>query len=300
MVDTVLLLRFRAVASALSFRRAAQMLGVDQPGLSRQIRRLERELGFQLLTRNTRNVALTPEGEAVASLAADLEQAVVRAETAVNRLRREHDTVIRLGAHPAFYWWDGVRRLRQHFAQVAPAARIEMVSGLGARHLERLRGGALDAALMLSPPAEAGLDILRVLTVRPNLLLPEEHPLARRDELQLADLDGLQVAIAAPGRDRSDFDRLFGAFIAAGADAVMVAEGPTAVAHYAATDRLAMISIRDAGLAPPPGFVRLEVSGIAPESLALVRRARDRGLLNRFWSAACRLFDPDRPPGLSA
>jgi len=54
---------FLAVAENLHYRRAAESLYISQPGLSRQVKQLEDNLGFQLFKRHNRKVALTPVGE---------------------------------------------------------------------------------------------------------------------------------------------------------------------------------------------------------------------------------------------
>src|SRR3954469_3696482 len=54
---------FAAVARHRHFTRASEELHVAQPGLSQQIRQLERELGVELLSRTTRQVGLTEAGE---------------------------------------------------------------------------------------------------------------------------------------------------------------------------------------------------------------------------------------------
>ncbi|NED85970.1 LysR family transcriptional regulator, partial [Streptomyces sp. SID11233] len=60
---------FLAVADELHFTRAAARLYLAQQALSRDVRRLERELGAQLFVRSTRSVSLTPEGELLVPLA---------------------------------------------------------------------------------------------------------------------------------------------------------------------------------------------------------------------------------------
>src|SRR6202008_5077739 len=56
---------FLAVAEELHFRRTAERLHVAQPAVSEQIRKLEAEVGVQLLERTQRSVALTPAGHAM-------------------------------------------------------------------------------------------------------------------------------------------------------------------------------------------------------------------------------------------
>ena len=66
---------FLAVAEERSFSRAAERLGIAQPPLSQQIRRLERDLGFPVFERLPKGIRLTPAGEALVSAARSVLQA---------------------------------------------------------------------------------------------------------------------------------------------------------------------------------------------------------------------------------
>ena len=75
-----------AVAEEASFTRAAAKVHVAQPGVSAQIRRLERELGEELLDRSGRTVRLTEVGAAVMPYARAALAAVAGARLAVDEL----------------------------------------------------------------------------------------------------------------------------------------------------------------------------------------------------------------------
>ena len=65
---------FLAVAKTRSFNRAAEILGSSQPTVSRQVKRLQDLLGFQLLTATSQGVVLTDEGRRLAASASDLDE----------------------------------------------------------------------------------------------------------------------------------------------------------------------------------------------------------------------------------
>ena len=77
---------FVAVAEEASFTRAASRVHVAQPGVSAQVRRLESELGQQLLDRSGRSVRLTEVGSAVLPFARAALDAVTNARLAVDDL----------------------------------------------------------------------------------------------------------------------------------------------------------------------------------------------------------------------
>ena len=69
MYDPTLLATFLVVAETRSFTRAAQRLGISQPTVSQQVGRLEKAAGRTLVARDTRDVRLTDNGDAMAGFA---------------------------------------------------------------------------------------------------------------------------------------------------------------------------------------------------------------------------------------
>ncbi|MHC3370822.1 LysR family transcriptional regulator (plasmid) [Rhodococcus aetherivorans] len=72
MYDPELLRTFLAVADALSFTAAGKSMGLSQPTVSQHVRRLEEQVGRALFVRDSRNVTLTVDGEALAGFARDI------------------------------------------------------------------------------------------------------------------------------------------------------------------------------------------------------------------------------------
>jgi DNA-binding transcriptional LysR family regulator len=201
-LDLRLLRHFVAVAEELHFTRAAARLYLAQQALSRDIARLERQLGVRLFTRTTRRVTLTPDGQRL----------LVRAR----ELLALHDQTLQELHGP-----DGGRPLlvdllaeghtptrllqaaRQHAPQAELVARFH--GGFGAA-LSLLLGGRLDVAFGrsegLGQPFPARL-ARRLVRLEPlALLLPAEHPLAALETVPMAALAGTRIDTSA-GNDQA-------------------------------------------------------------------------------------------------
>ena len=96
-VHTRKLRSFVAVAEELHFSRAAERLFIAQQALSRQIRDLEQEVGAQLFVRTTREVTLTPAGEAYLAGVRDALAVLDAAAASAARLDRTLSGTLHLG-----------------------------------------------------------------------------------------------------------------------------------------------------------------------------------------------------------
>ncbi|RYD30532.1 MAG: LysR family transcriptional regulator, partial [Verrucomicrobiaceae bacterium] len=137
---------FVAVASHGSFNRAAEILNITQPPLSRQVKDLEEHLGVALLVRGTNSLKLTEAGELFYEEAREV---IARADDAVSRVRGETGKeVLRVGYAPSMT--SGIMSAAlARFQAVTPGVRIELAD-LSSREInEMAAAGRLD--LVVSP-----------------------------------------------------------------------------------------------------------------------------------------------------
>ena len=183
---------FAAVAAHGSFNRAAHVLHLTQPALSRQVKDLEDELGVRLLVRGKNAVTLTDAGELFYEEARDL---LARADQAVQRVRGERRTeVLRVGYAPSMTAGIMPGALEKFQATVA-RVRIELAD-LSSREMNELaREGRLD--LLLAPEAAAsdlpGFQWTELHRLSPVLVMPETHPLAKLKKIAPARLRDLPL-----------------------------------------------------------------------------------------------------------
>ncbi|MFF9144011.1 LysR family transcriptional regulator [Streptomyces sp. NPDC055051] len=199
-IDPRLLRAFTAVAEELHFTRAAGRLLVAQQALSRDIRRLEREVGAPLFARTTRQVALTPDGERLLPYA----RRVLDAHDALrDAFRTEHRPLLVDLNSPGLVHDRILRRARELAPEQELMARFE--SGLTGAAGEIL-AGRLDASFGryggLAPGLRARLDAQFVRYEPMAVVLPEDHALAALPEVPLGRLAGEHL-YAGAGNDRT-------------------------------------------------------------------------------------------------
>lgn len=174
---------FVAVAEELNFGRAAKLLHIAQPVLSRQIRALENELGVRLLIRDTRGATLTDAGS---QLLQDARFLLAESKALRERLSRAAvpTRVVRVGVMPGLLATAAVRT----FESANPAHRAEVVPIGAAEQLELVRTRTLDVVYAREPVDHRGLGTAALLEEPRDALLPADDPLASRRSVRLAEL----------------------------------------------------------------------------------------------------------------
>jgi DNA-binding transcriptional LysR family regulator len=215
-MDTRLLETFAAVAEELHFGRAAKRLHIAQPAVSRQIRRLEDELGVQLLIRDRRSVTLTEAGQLYLTEARTI---LSRLEVAQQEARRAEGGEIgslSVGYQQMFVlhgiFPEAVRIYRERYPSVA----LQMRELYTSKQLEALLEGDIDVGLLTLPVTAKGLDAESLFEMPVMVALPPSHPLSTKEQLALEDLSE-EPLVMFPRWQASEFhDVLTGACREAG------------------------------------------------------------------------------------
>jgi DNA-binding transcriptional LysR family regulator len=178
---------FVAVAEQLHFTRAAERLHVAQPALSRQIRKLEAEVGVRLLERTNRSVQLTAAGRAFLEAARQSLEHARRAAREARLVEQGEGGTLMVGFVSAAVF--GVvpallRRMRERF----PSARVELVELDPQEQVEALRRCELDLGIMHGEISDPSLCCAHIGRERLMLALPERHPAAAKVRVGMKEL----------------------------------------------------------------------------------------------------------------
>ncbi|WP_233836773.1 LysR family transcriptional regulator [Paraburkholderia sp. ZP32-5] len=188
-MEIVQLRNFIEVADRGSFTRAALALGLNQPALSRQIRRLELELHRNLLHRHGRGVVLTDAGERFASVARDV---LHQLDTAAQGGLESDSGRIVVGVPPSFGRMLAVRLARAFAARFSPA-RLTIVEDRSSNLRSRVRDGGVDLALLHLPEACDDLTYEAIADESICLISPKQSADPLPDTITLAEVAQLPL-----------------------------------------------------------------------------------------------------------
>ncbi len=200
---------FLEVAREGSITHAAQRLHISQPTLSRQLKELEEELGKKLFIRGNYNVRLTDEGMLLRKRAEEILDMVGKTEEEFRSLGSVTSGEVRIGCAESEGICHLARRVRSLQARY-PGIRFHLFSGDRGDLAERLDRGLLDFAVLVE-----AVDLVRYnYLALPGadtwgLIMPRDHPLARREYIQPQDLMDLPLICPRQGLQQ-ELSRWFG------------------------------------------------------------------------------------------
>lgn len=261
-MDPQVLHTFVMVAELRSFSRAAETLHLAQPAVSQQIKRLERELGAELLRRSSRRVELSAAGAALLPRARSILAEISRAETEVRLLEGGLAGRVAVGfVGTATY--DLLPRVARSVRAQLPDVELELYGEqLTPALVEGLLSRQLDIAVIRDPAPDPSLAVRPLRSERLVAALPADHPTADSDVVELASLRGSPFVTHPSGHRSVMYDTVMQACRGAGflpPEVVEVRETATLVAFVAAGMGVALV---------PEPVRSLAVEGVAYRSLA--------------------------------
>lgn len=176
-----------ALIEERNFTRAAERVHLSQSAFSALIQGVEDSLGARLFERNTRNVALTPEGrlfeESARRVLADFEGMVSDFRDHAER-RRGRVAIAALPSLAAGWLPDVLAEFRKRY----PGIELALFDTLSEQCLALLRAGRVDFALATAGDKDADLATESLCADEFHLVCRKDHPLAKQREVKLRDL----------------------------------------------------------------------------------------------------------------
>ena len=272
-LDLRLVRYFTVVAEHRHFGRAAEALRVAQPSLSRQIRRLEQQLGARLLDRTPQGSRLTEAGEVFLPLARALlrsaDQAAARTRAAAQPSRITIGYTIGLIVTPA------VRQLRREH----PDADVQTLHLDWNEPRAALLDHRVDAVVTRLPIRTGGLHVTVLYDAPRVLLVPLDHRLAGKESVSIDDIADEPIP-RLPDPAWNAYWR-----IDPRPDGSPAPDGPLVQAIEDKNELIAAgqaVAVIPAGVAigsPRPDLTTIPLDGVEPSHVVLATRAGDRGRL---------------------
>lgn len=198
MIDLDRLRIFQAVAQARSFTRAAEVVHLTQPGISKHIRQMEEYFGVPLFDRLGRKVALTQAGEVLFETTQEILALAGAAEERIQELTGMRAGRLRLGASfpIGVYILPGVLAA---FRKSYPAVEVVLNISTSEEVTAEVLATRLDIGLVSGTVHDAKLLGKEFMTDELVLIVPGEHRWAERARVKVEELRGEPFIWAAPG-----------------------------------------------------------------------------------------------------
>ncbi len=208
---------FLAVAQTGSITKAANVLHLTQPTLSRQLMDLELELGHKLFVRGKHSISLTQEGLVLKARAQEI---VELADKTYSEFKNDKNSVsgdVYIGggeSESIFHIAEIIREIQQEYPQI----KFHMYSGNGEDVVEKLDKGLLDFGVLIQP-----IDLSKYNSVSLNskdtwgLILRKDDKLAQKKFVTVKDLENIPLIASRQLSKKylvqNDFTKWFGEYI---------------------------------------------------------------------------------------
>lgn len=206
---------FLAVAKELHFRKAADQLYISQPGLSRQIKKMEEVLGIKLFERHNRKVELSEAGK---YLQLELRNHFKHLDDVLKHAKLLNDGVdgnLKLG-YVGSAMQTLIPELLLKFRETNPNVLVNLKENDNRRQIQALLGQEIDVGFVRMDRVPKGLEIKAGLEETFSLVLPENHPISQNNYKGLAEFKDEQFILFDSSYSESYYEKVMQIFDDAG------------------------------------------------------------------------------------
>ena len=201
---------FLAVVREESITKAAELLHITQPTLSRQIAQMEDEMGVKLFDRGTRKILLTNEGMLLRRRAEEILELIDKTERELVEQQEMVEGTVSLGCGDLAAV-QAMPDLIRGFHERYPAVRFDLYTATADHVKERTDRGVTDIGLLLEPINKEKYDYINLNCQEQwVVVMPPNSPLAELDAVSPKDLRGLPLILPHRLNVQSELARWFG------------------------------------------------------------------------------------------
>ncbi len=278
---------FHAVARLGGFSRAAAAVGLTQPALSDQVRKLEQQYDVLLFDRKRKQIRLTPTGQRLYDILVPMFEQEARAHEFLSESRVLIEGKLRIIADSAYHVTEVIRRFHSRYR----AVEITLTSGNSQDVIAALGAYRADIGVLGNHTPHSDLEAVSLGKSRIIAFAHKRLKEAPPGSAALADLIGLPLILREPGsKTRQKLEEA-----AAAANLVLKptieAEGREAVRELVAA-RAGIGFVSEAEYGHDTRLRRIPLSGTAlfmDETVVCIRRRRDLRAIRAFMDIAAQL-----------
>jgi DNA-binding transcriptional LysR family regulator len=178
---------FTVLAEEKHFGLAAKRIGIEQPPLSLQIKKLEGIMGASLFDRSKRQVKLTAIGEALLPEACKLLEQGAQLVEKIRSAGRGESGILNIGFATSTIF-SGITAAIQHHKKLFPRVELRLQELSSAAQIEALGNGTIDVGFIREVGAKEGIIARQLVKEKFIAVLSDQHPLAARKAIRLAEL----------------------------------------------------------------------------------------------------------------
>jgi DNA-binding transcriptional LysR family regulator len=281
---------FVAVSDEGGVRAAARRLYITQPQISQALRRLESELGVELMRRSSRGIELTPEGRELLRHGRDILDRVGVAQASLKQMSEQRSSTLRIGVLAGVLSaGELLAPILAAYRQMRPDMRLHLVELSFSDQVPAIAGGTVDVAIVRAPLSDPELQLTAIAQEPRVVMVGAGHELANEQRVYVEDIVQFRALPLDAPSDWSSYWQLndFRGGPNWDEEVAPVRTVPEAQFALASHDLLISSPAALGRLTANPVVKVIELTGATPSVIAIAHRRRDTRLaVNQFAEVA--------------